>query len=162
MRQFLIFCLALIAGCVSKSVETKTTFNPAEVSYILEPGQGVIRGKAYLKKGIYTHKAAGRQVELVPVSTYAQERMKTIFGNGNTQQSSAKVVFSSNDPSYDQYKKRAFTDPEGIFEFTEVPDGNYYLTTRVIWGDKPDDNALIRKQVTVSDGNAQTIILDGT
>ena len=75
MKKVVIICLLVVAGCISKGVDLRTPFNPNEVSYVLGPGEGVIKGSAFLAIEGRIHKAIGQQVLLVPfVSGMFQDR----------------------------------------------------------------------------------------
>lgn len=161
MRYALVFGLILLAGCINKGIDLGTQFNPAEVQYILGPGEGVIEGRAFLAVDGQIVNAAGQEVQLIPVSSYALERMQAIYGNANRSRKNINVIFTNPDPSYEIYKRKTRADFEGKFQFTNVPDGNYFVASRVVWGTGHSDAAAIRKSVRVTGGNSQMVTIDG-
>ena len=162
MRTIIVLCLAALAGCINKGVDLKTPFNPQEASYILQPGEGSIKGRAAVTQNGQVLIAIGQEVQLIPITAYAIERMQAIYGNSNIQRENINIIFTNPDPNYEAYKRRTRADFQGNFEFNNVPDGNYYVATAVLKGGGSTDFIAIRKRVSVIGGNEQMVLIDGT
>ena len=162
MKKILaLLTFAFATGCINKGIDLQTPFNPQEVSYVLEQGEGSIKGRASVVQNGQALVAIGQEVHLIPIGSYAIERMQAIYGNSNIQRKNINISFTNPDPNYEVYKRKTRADFQGNFEFNNVADGNYYVATAVLKGGGSTDFIAVRKPVTVAGGNTQTVIIDG-
>jgi hypothetical protein len=155
MKFAIVAALAVaLSGCV-QSVNITTPFNPAEHAYAAQAGRATVAGQAFMRRndGIVVY-AAGSPVLLLPYTSYTRE----IFAAaGNTY---GNVQFENGDQRLRDYSKMTQANGEGRFTFSGIPDGQYYLITRVTWmaGDWQQGGDLTQV-VTVSNGQSVDVIL---
>jgi hypothetical protein len=139
MKKIIIPVLtaATIVGCASTSKMTQT-FEPKNVEWVLEEGTRTITGQAFLKTlGGDVKTCAGNAVYLIPSSAYADERIQYIYGTGmngyNPHMTFLGKRLPDADPRYGGYNIQGICDASGNFEFSNIPEGNYYLLAAVLW-----------------------------
>lgn len=129
----MLLALALAAAPVS----VEAAFDPAEVAWFAEPGANTIRGNALLRTvGGDVVTCAGLPANLVPVSGYAAERFRLMYGAGAQSgflAASSRFEFASIDPEYERQTRTIRCDSEGNFTFASLPDGEYFVTALVTW-----------------------------
>jgi len=131
---------------------------------MLAPGNNRISGSALIRQqggGVVT--CAGNEVRLIPVTAYTAERMRLLYGSeekGFRSIWQGTPVFQPDPPDYYTTQRTTVGDPQGMFEFDSVGDGDYYVMTTVIWsaGSNPQGGALMQK-VSVSSGEERKIVL---
>jgi hypothetical protein len=153
-----IIAAAALTGC-SPTV-LKTTFAPAEASYINQTGKGSINGQAFLRRndGIVVY-GAGSEVDLIPATAYARERMASIYGGGKY--AVWHAGFKNDDPAYQSYMKKTVADGEGRFKFENLADGTYFITTTVTWFVQYQQGGALMESVTISGGQPVQVIMSG-
>ncbi|MSP75675.1 MAG: hypothetical protein EXR12_06025 [Rhodospirillaceae bacterium] len=107
-------------------------------------------GNATQKSGDTTHTCAGQSANLVPDSAYARARMTVIFGNATRCTRAASlgsVKFERDDPLYVATLRTTRCDASGSFAFLRVPDGIWYATTSVKWGQTEGGSMMQRVDV---------------
>jgi hypothetical protein len=127
----------VLTACVApEPLQSTTHFSPAEVAWAKTRGTNSITGQSFLRQqggGIVT--CAGYEVDLVPQSSYASERIN--FRYGNTTKGYARTFMAPKlppaDPGYVESWHKTQCDAQGNFSITDLPDGDYYLITRVVW-----------------------------
>lgn len=166
MKRLTVLLLATsLAACAGAPVTITSHFNPAEVAWAAGKGANGVSGQAFLRQqggGVVT--CASEEVTLVPASPYATERIMARYGN--TSSGSASFLFSNRlpepDPSYMKSIRTAHCDAQGNFSFTDLPDGDYYVVTKVVWtvGNSifPEGAGLMQK-VSLHDGQQPKVIL---
>lgn len=130
----------ILAGCVAsapkKVVSLQTAFNADEVAWFQTKGTATISGNALLlTQGGVPRTCAGREVTLFPAGAYAKERMQGFYGS-TTQGfigAYSQQVEMENNPAYLAVGATAICDSQGNFEFKQLPAGEYFLTTLVLW-----------------------------
>jgi len=166
--------LLFFVSCVPTSVKKVTLvndFNKEDAQYVLSEGDNTITGQSFLKtRGGEVKTCSGSRVSLVPVNDYSTERMRHIYGSnfsGYTSYYNAKKIeFSNNNPGYFRLKRDTVCDAQGNFEFKNVPDGSYYITTSVVW-EVPNqystsfEGGALMKKVTVSGGEEKKVYVLG-
>ena len=164
MRLLAIFFgVTLLTGCLGPQVVRQSeSFAVSQVSSMLEPGNNTIKGSALINQvGGGTVTCAGRQVTLVPRSTYADERMQIIYGNLQGGVGTGQVAES--DPmSYSNYvsaTKDTTCNAQGFFQFNNLSDGEYYVVTKIIWGQYGAQGGNLMRAVKVSGGQTVEIVL---
>lgn len=159
-NNLLLACLIAISGC-TQTLETTTTFDPTSAAYVLEQGTNTISGQAFLRRndGIVVY-AAGSEVTILPVTSYSTDRLNQIYQG--TKFSNRPAQFATTDSQYLKYTKRTVADGEGRFTFQNMADGEYYITTQVIWqaGDLTQGGSLM-EQVSVKSGQSVEVIMSG-
>ncbi len=145
---------ALLTACVDRQ-PTVAQFSVEEVAFIKKPGNGVVVGHAFLTKssGVVVN-AAGQVVRLIPVTPFSRERFTQLYGKGKYVPHSAYPRDDNPDPRYGEYSRTTKAEANGKFAFENVPPGEYFITTQVIWG---DEDALFRQGGSIYD----TVTLTG-
>lgn len=162
----------MMAGCVRhepKIITLNSTFNPQDAAYIFEKGDNTIKGQSFLKtQGGDVKTCAGNKAHLVPVTDYATERMVHIYNNHNAGYSPMIInmwkKFESTDQDYLKYSRETYCDAGGNFNFENIPDGEYYITTFVTWrGGYPVSiqGGYLMKRISVSGGGTKTVYVLG-
>lgn len=160
---------ALLSACATaqKPVVITTAFDPAEIEWFQRPGDNVIRGNAVLRTvGGDAKTCAGLDVHLVPVSTYATERFRAIYGSaeGGLQPARTPVQLSPADPRYEAFRRSTRCDSDGDFVFSGLPDGSYFVTAPVIWGVHngyftEKQGGYVMQRVAVAGGERRDVVL---
>lgn len=135
-RVLILNSVFLLTACATVPSHTTTaTFDPAEVAWAEAEGANTITGNAVLRTvSGEVRTCAGFDVSLVPVSRYAVERFTAIYGSPEGGYSNRAIEFTSTDPGYMSARRTTTCDSQGNFRFERLPDGEYYVTTRVTWG----------------------------
>jgi len=131
----------VLAGCAQLGLPgsaLSTPIAPSEVEWARKSGANTVAGTATMKAGATTHTCAGQSANLIPDTAYARARMTAIFGNdsrGTRAASLGPVKFERDDPLYVSSLRTTRCDTSGSFAFPRVPDGIWYVTSSVKWGD---------------------------
>lgn len=144
MRVAALICVALaLSGCATtRPVPVTKAFDANQAQYMLRRGTNIVTGSALIRQnggGVVT--CAGTEVSLVPATDYATERMQILYRSTNKGYLSAGAPNWINPPSvpaetdsrYLSLSRRTICDAQGKFEFADVADGSYYVTTAVLW-----------------------------
>lgn len=129
---------AVTGGCVSVTqVPMREQFDPAEAAYVLREGPHTVAGQSFMRTvGGEVRTCAGNDVDLVPATRYAAERMRILYGSDVSALKTASYVQSvpaSTDPEYVRLARSTKCDADGRFSFAKVADGTYYVITFVVW-----------------------------
>jgi hypothetical protein len=153
----LVLALILaLAGCAQfdkqfgQQAALSTGIAPGEVEWARKTGRNTVSGNATLKSGGTTHTCAGQSANLIPDTAYARARMTAIFGNdsrGTRAASLGPVKFERDDPLYVSSLRTTRCDASGSFAFPRVPDGVWYATTSVKWGQAEGGSMMRRVEV---------------
>ena len=164
-----ILALALtLAGCAQLGLPgsgLSTPITPSEVEWSRKTGNNTVIGNASMKAGATTHTCAGQSANLIPDTAYARSRMTAIFGNdtrGTRAASLGPVKFERDDPLYVSTLRTTRCDASGSFAFPRVPDGIWYATTSVKWGDSQGGGAgggSMMQRVEVRGGRLVKVVL---
>ncbi|HHW7508036.1 TPA: hypothetical protein ACU21B_001897 [Mannheimia haemolytica] len=137
--------ISTLSGCTPISYEEpipqytfKNSFDAVQAGQlILGEGTAKIKGNAFLKqKGGTVVTCAGNEVQLIPYTEYANERLSLIYGNvtkGYNSYYGRSFKFVNDDKNYHTYKKKTVCDSEGKFEFDNLKEGTYFVSTEVSW-----------------------------
>lgn len=167
-REFFgVLCLAVaLTGCV-RQVKMTSQFNPAEASFINNKGKARIEGQLFLRRndGVVVY-GAGTEVTLIPQSTYADERIITLYQGNKMLRAPILTRIEDTDPAYLQYQRHVKANGEGRFVFDEVPAGSYYITGAVTWCAPSQYGCITQgggllERVTVRGSEKQEIIMNG-
>lgn len=166
MKHLAVLLLATsLAACAGKPVALTTHFNPADVAWAVGNGPNGVSGQAFLRQqggGVVT--CAGEEVSLVPASPYSTERITARYGSSTS--GSAGALFGNRlptaEPGYESSFRRTHCDAQGNFSFPGLPDGDYYLVTKVVWtvGSNifPEGGQLMQK-VSLRGGQQPKVVL---
>jgi hypothetical protein len=142
-----------LAGCAQLGLPgsaLSTPITPSEVEWSRKTGNNTVIGNASIKAGATTHTCAGQAANLIPDTAYARARMTAIFGNdsrGMRAASLGPVKFERDDPLYVSSLRTTRCDASGSFAFPRVPDGVWYATTSVKWGQAEGGSMMQRLEV---------------
>ena len=135
-RIAIIFLAMPVAGCTLPQptvIPTLTPYDPIAAARIHEEGPNEIRGQAFLRqRGGDVVTCASSEVTLIPSTSYALERISSIYGV-TTRAAQAHRVADEPDPGYLRDTRTTTCDAQGNFSFSGVADGYYFVTTRVVW-----------------------------
>lgn len=130
-----LFCSTLLWA--SEPVKLQTSFDPELVQWVTQPGDAQVSGTALIKLPDGSKKScAGFNVELLPVAPYANERIRLTYGNNQQGQillEQNPPKFTPDVPEYHQLLLKSQCDAQGVFEFKQVPQGEYYVMVFIIW-----------------------------
>lgn len=144
-----VLIAAIMAGCQSSRPAATVAFSAEEAAYIKKPGTGVIIGHAFRTRSLgQVVNAAGEVVRLVPMTAFARERFKQLYGERKYVAASAYPKQDTPDPAYGEYTRTTKAQANGRFVFDKVAPGTYFVSTQVIWG---DEDALTREGGSVYD-----------
>ncbi|MBF0247500.1 MAG: hypothetical protein HQL36_05445 [Alphaproteobacteria bacterium] len=146
--------------------EPKTEFSKNQFDWAMKRGTGVIAGQAVMKaQGGVLKYGAKQRVVLVPRNSYTDEIVSA---------SREKNFFKSYDgvskhPDYDTYRRVAVADDEGRFRFEDLPAGEWYLGSQIVWYTKSSDGrthmngGVLWGLITIADGEVRDDVrLDST
>ena len=167
-KSILVFAGLALSSCASDPVLLTEAFDEAEAEEQIKDGKNTIEGSAVWreKKG-GVQKCSGYRVYLYPATKYAEERAKHLFGerkNGSREASKEKVVFIPDEKAFHRLSRRTVCDVDGKFEFENVGDGDYFLTTKIVWGnpDEPDEQTEggnLMQKISVKGGQKIKVVL---
>jgi hypothetical protein len=156
-----------LAGCASGPVTLTSRFDPAEVGWFAGRGTNTISGSAIVRSDRGTVKTcAALAVVLFPVSAYARERMRYLYGSEeegfNPLLGGRPADFGGDNLRYLQTARTSRCDAKGRFSFRELPDGDYYVVTTVTWHEGHftlDQGGSLMLRVQVTTGETREILL---
>lgn len=169
-KYFLFFFVFIILnGCMTTSiVKINENFDSKIASEQLKTGECSIKGSAFIKQaggGIVT--CAGREITLIPVTKYAEERITNIYGSNiggfvpNYSLNFNRIIFIPDDENYHKLCLNTLGDAQGNFEFNNIKEGEYYLTTGITWlvSQYTYSGGILCKRIVVSKNNNDKMIL---
>lgn len=161
---------ALSACATTRPVELRTSFDAAQAQSMLQRGTNIIRGSALIRQaggGVVT--CAGMEVNLVPATDYASERMFIFYRShlqgylpaGAPNWITPPSVPATTDSRYEQLMRKTVCDAQGGFQFEDVADGAYYVTTQVLWrvGYNVQGGALMKRVDLTGRSPVESIVL---
>ena len=165
MKPFvaLFAVLLVLAGCAQLGIQEPALSHgiaPSEVEWARKTGRNAVSGVASQRAGGTVHTCAGQSANLIPDSAYARARLERIFGStvrGQRAASLGPVKFPSDDPLYLSTMRTTRCDASGTFSFPRVPDGVWYATTSVKWGQ--NEGGSMMQRVDVSGGRLVKVTL---
>lgn len=167
MRFKILVAVLAAAGCARAPAVLQSSFDPAEVAWFAGRGTNTITGTAILRTeqgGVKT--CAAQEVTLTPVSTYARERMRHLYGSDeegfNPKAGGVPALFAASDQRYEKTVKSTRCDGRGHFGFTELPDGDYFVIAAVTWRARSyglEDGGFLMRRVHVSTGEMKEVLL---
>ena len=168
MRAYMIASALLMTGCATvppTDVPISSKFSKSDVAWFNSAGTGKLEGSAFLRtRGGEIRTCAGYEVQLLPYSSYAAERMKFIYGS----ETSGHLVgprrawkFNPDEPDFYEFFKKTVCDANGEFEFKDLPAGDYYTTAKVTWdiGKVFDEGGVLMRKVSIVANATETVSL---
>jgi hypothetical protein len=154
----------ILSAC--STVAVKSTFDPGAAAFIQTKGTATITGQAFLRRndGIVVY-GAGSTVQLIPKTAYSDARIAAMFKGGSVAPADmlmgTEVTVKDEDPRFAQYTRTTVANGEGRFTFTDVPDGNYYITAPVIWMVEYAQGGTLLEPVSVVGGQSVDVVMNG-
>lgn len=169
-RTYVIASLAALVGCAVHQANIYQIDEPldtATAERLIGSGTGTVKGSALIRQqggGVVT--CAGISISLIPVTSYATERMRAIYGNVEKGYNPAglggrRPQFSPDLPDYQRLTREARCDTQGFFKFENVAEGNFYVVTSITWKVSqyfPEGGALMQL-VRVTPGGTVEMVL---
>ena len=163
----LIGALLFLSACMA-SMPPKhsmvSSFDPSEVEWFSSSGANSVYGSALIRQrggGVVT--CAGQEVGLVPVSTYANERIRAIYGNLTNGYSryGNSLIKEPPEQAYMDMSHTTICNAQGFFSFRNLPDGEFYVSTAIRWqvNDYSYEGGTLMRMVILSDGEAAEVVL---
>jgi hypothetical protein len=150
-----LFALLLaVAGCAQLGIQEPALsrgIQASEVDWARKTGRNTVSGVATLRSGGTVHTCAGQSANLIPDTPYARARLERIFGStvkGMRPASKGPEKFDSDDPLYLSTMRTTRCDASGSFSFPRIPDGVWYATTSVKWGQSEGGSMMQRVEVS--------------
>jgi ABC-type transport system substrate-binding protein len=147
-----------IAGCAAATVQ-RMPFPEAEYAALAKTGTGRVTGQAFMRTiGGDVKVAAGSDVALNPVTSYSQQWYDVVYVQ--------RKNITAWDPRLDEYVMNTRADAEGRFEFVNVPPGDYFVRSLVLWaaptgpyGSLQQQGGFVVERITVNDGEETKVIV---
>ncbi|MDA8002797.1 MAG: hypothetical protein MPL62_16060 [Alphaproteobacteria bacterium] len=179
--------LAVLAGCAPppspppqiaqpepeiEVITLQNEFNADEARALLAKGNNTIKGSALIRQqggGVVT--CAGQEVDLLPNTAYARERISHIYGNVTKgvswfqEQALEYWEFDHTAPEYRDLQKITVCDAQGYFKFTNVADGSFFVITDISWSTSGSTNwsewegGFLMQRVDIRNGETREIVL---
>ncbi|MFK0875525.1 hypothetical protein ACIUW1_11825 [Pseudomonas aeruginosa] len=153
MRLFSIAAIMImLSGCaVSQQTPVpRIPFPAAEFAALPTKGTGTLTGQVFMKTvGGDVKFGAGSTVYLVPVTSYSKQWYEVNYIGGQ--------ALEAPDPRSGQGSITTVADGNGNFTFTDIPPGDYFLSSTVTWqapskyGLLPQ-GGVVAKVVSIADG----------
>ena len=124
-----LLATVLLGACASSGVPTMQVggFDHDEVAFSQETGTNTIVGHAMLKqRDGEVRTCAGEEVTLLPMGSYGR-----CYAHALTR---ARIETDPDElRQWNQYARSTRCDPQGRFEFANLPSGDWMIQTRVTW-----------------------------
>jgi len=168
MKSYMITAAVLVTGCATvpaTEVPISAPFNKKDVAWFNSTGAGTLEGSAFLRtKGGAVKTCAGYDVQLLPYSAYAAERMRFIYGSdtsGYLFGPRRAWKFTPDEPEFYKSLKKTVCDANGEFEFDRLPNGDYFVIAKVTWdiGNVVDEGGTMMGKVTIANGANEKVTL---
>lgn len=144
------------------SAPLSMAFDDSSASYVLQPGDNSISGRAYLtSRSGYVRNCGYDSVHLIPVTPYSTQWMSQLFpGPAQEYAPDAEVGKMPRDEAFMRYQRIAACDGFGNFRFDHVADGKYFVFATVSWLSRWQRNGGgLMAQVEVMHASQQNVVL---
>jgi hypothetical protein len=165
MRILPALALAVaLSGCATPQIiKSNIPFDKAQAEALLRPGTNTIKGSALIKQNMGTTvTCAGNEVSLIPATRHAEDRLTQIYGSPQKGFRQARGYNADNaNPDYLKLIKISTCNAQGFFTFSNVADGDFFITTAVVWRTNPYflDGGSLMQRVQISGGKEVEIVL---
>jgi hypothetical protein len=158
---------AAAAACVpmpqQRPVTISSQFDRESARLLMEKGPNSIKGSALIRQnggGVVT--CAGGEVDLVPGTAYAEERVSAVYGNNQRGYTPAfmapKLPAEASD--YSLLMLRTRCDAQGSFKFENVANGLFYVVTMITWHvGNSSQGGYLMERVRVDNGQVVELVL---
>jgi len=168
MKSYMIAAAVSVTGCTTvpaTEVPISAPFNKSDVVWFDGTGAGTLKGSAFLRtNGGAVKTCAGYDVQLLPYSPYAAERMRFIYGSdtsGNLFGPRRAWKFTPDEPEFYKALRKTVCDANGEFEFDNLPNGDYFVIAKVTWdiGNVYDESGTMMEKVSIANGATEKVTL---
>lgn len=161
--------ISLLASCANQQLYTiQSQFDEDEMLRLSQTGQNSIKGSALIRQnngGVVT--CAGSKTNLTPVMKYSTERINWIYKNSTKGFYRVVImptaVYTNENARYLELGRQTFCDAQGFFKFENIADGDYYLTTAILWNTGGNsitkEGGFLMLKVSVKDGETKDVVL---
>lgn len=154
--SLLLTILINLSGC-ARMYHISVPFDQALFQKYSIDGTSKIIGQAFLKtRGGDVKYGAGNEIRLIPYNSYTHEIWQA--------EVQGYRGLDNKDPRLEQYFRITTADGMGNFEFTNIPEGAYLLSTQLYWeiptryySYKTGSNLI--RQVFVKEGDTRKVML---
>jgi hypothetical protein len=162
------------AAAAPEYIKMVSQFNEVEAKRLLRRGKNSIRGNAFLRQtggGVVT--CAGEKVFLVPSTEYTRERMTYDYSDATEGYHPTPKLLSweayqavkiphepKENSKYVKSMRETTCDARGDFEFNNVADGEFFVTTNVSWKVAGEEQGGgLMKRVSVAGGETSAMVI---
>jgi len=163
-KKILLSGFLLLAAC-AETVSVENKWDPNEAVYATRSGSAVISGQGFLRQrggGVVT--CAGSAVIMLPVTAFTVELVQKTTGSpqGGVQGAFSPRLPELQNIDMSRHGRISQCDANGDFQFSNIPAGEWYVTTDVRWtvGDNiiPEGGSIVRR-IKVGSGERKRVIL---
>lgn len=165
----LAFATMLITGCAApiQKIDTSAQFDKEQAQSLLSDGTNNLKGSALIRqRGGGVVSCAGYEVTLIPVTEYASERMRAIYGSTergfrSAGMGSKRIAFNDEPPEFKDLVRKTNCDAQGYFKFDKISNGDFYISTSIVWkvNDYFLEGGVLMRHVSFSGGESKDIVL---
>jgi hypothetical protein len=168
LRVTSLAALAILTLGCAREIKVATPFNPKDAEYINQRGKAKIEGQAFLRRndGVVVY-AAGSDVQLIPATSYAEERITAIYnGQKYLPIVQANLTKAPDEPGYMTLRRTTKANGEGRFVFADVAPGAYFITTNVSWCASmqygcASQGGGLQERIQIAGQESVSVVLDG-
>lgn len=172
-RTFAVLTLtAALAACAAPKPRTLVDLPPfpaAEYASLQQSGSASVTGQVFMKTaGGTVQLGAGNAVILEPATSYSSAYYAA-YGNRDPEPprdfyGQVEPLQPSFDPRRDQYVRQTTADAQGNFQFSGLPAGRYYVSSKVVWlapvgGGAWQQGGTVTQEISVADGQGVRVML---
>jgi len=142
----------------------RSTFSARQAAHILQYQSTVVQGRVWVKTpGNLTIVGKRSRVQLIPVTAYSTEYIDAMFDGKRTSILNVSVV--NLDPNFFKYVRHEVADLDGLFAFSGVPDGDYFVLSSLKWNQRVSTSdpghARVYAIVNVRGKDRYNVVLNG-
>ena len=158
----------MVTGCATvppTDVPISAEFSKSDIVWFDGAGDGTLEGSAFLRtKGGTVKTCAGYDVQLLPYSSYAAERMRFIYGSetsGHLFGPRRAWKFNPDEPDFYKSLKKTVCNANGEFQYKGLPAGDYYIIAKVTWdiGKVFDEGGTLMRKISIASNATETVTL---
>jgi hypothetical protein len=115
-----------LCSCAAPVVPRRVPFNEADFTRLPATGSGSVTGQVFVTMTDNTVKiGSNAEVTLLPVNPYTTETIQRKYLR--------RENLADGDPHYYHYLHSTTSDDQGDFALHQIPPGDYYVGTNVVW-----------------------------
>jgi len=164
MRSYFLTALlvaAVLLGACSKEQNViaadpviSVPFDPTAADFINGLGTATVSGRTYHGQ---THTGEFASLQLIPVTAYSVEYMRLLFGGNKAYYTPVRVA--NVDDGFKRYQRRARADGKGMFKFSGVPPGDYFVYSQLV---ENRAGVALHERITVGKGQKLQVDVSGS